>query len=285
MQRLVFISHKESDQEIATLLVDFLLSALDLNDEEVRCTSVPGHQLPFGISIAQQLQNDLNTSTALIALITTDSLRSTWVLFELGASWAMGKLIVPILGPGLTYQHLPGPLTNYPGVQITAENASARLRDAVKQIAVIFGISEKTGGKTEAKLKKFIVTFETWRSTSQTTSSQPPSKEENKVRKLDSLIYALENFHSNPEGIYYIGQTLLECESFLEKINLSTQADELITSLVEEIDNNTRKDEGLFNPIISIGKVRKLIKFLKQIRSGLLGKTQRPDNSFNPAAQ
>jgi hypothetical protein len=271
VKRLLFISHKESDQEIAALLVDFLLSALDLNDEEVRCTSVPGHQLPFGISIAQQLQNDLNASVVLIALITTYSLRSTWVLFELGASWAMGKLMVPILGPGLTYQHLPGPLTNYPSVQITADNASARLRDAVKQLASNFEISEKTGGKTDAKLKKFITTFETWRVAPQPTPVQSSAKEESKVRELDKLIHALENFHSNPEGIYYIGQTLLECESFLERINLSTQADELITPLVEEIDNDTRKEEGLFDPIISIGKVRKLVKFLKQTRLSFLG--------------
>jgi len=29
------------------------------------------------------------------------------------------------------------------------------------------------------------------------------------VRELDDLINSLENFHSNPEGIYYIGQTLV----------------------------------------------------------------------------
>jgi hypothetical protein len=105
----------------------------------------------------------------------------------------------------------------------------------------------------------------------ETTQFQQLTKKEDEVGKLDSLIYALDHFHSNPEGIYYIGQTLLECESFLEKINQSTQANELITPLVEEIDNDTRKEEGLLDPIISVGKVRKLIKFLKQIRSGLLG--------------
>jgi hypothetical protein len=107
----------------------------------------------------------------------------------------------------------------------------------------------------------------------ETEHFQQPTKEESAVRELDSLIYALENFHSNPEGIYYIGQTLLKCESFLEKINLSAQADELITPLVEEIDNDTRKEEGLFDPIVSVGKVRKLIKFLKQTRPGLLGES------------
>ena len=134
--KLIFISHRHSDQYIASLLVDFLLTALELKESEIRCTSVPGHTLPFGTSISERIKKDLNTATALIALITTDSLQSTWVLFELGSSWAMEKLLIPVLGPGVKYDDLPGPLKNYPVVQIQEENASFILREAINQIAL-----------------------------------------------------------------------------------------------------------------------------------------------------
>lgn len=88
--------------------------------------------------------------------------------------------------------------------------------------------------------------------------------------RVKNTIYALENFHSNPEGIYYIGQTILECESFLEELGQLEPVEGVISEIINEIDNDTRKDEGLFDPIISISKVRKIIKHLKQIRLDLL---------------
>ena len=90
----IFISHNHCDKQIASELVDFLLAALTIEPEDIRCTSVPGHQLPFGTSIGEQLKGDLNETTGLIALITKDSLRSIWMLFELGSVWAMEKGLV-----------------------------------------------------------------------------------------------------------------------------------------------------------------------------------------------
>ena len=69
----IFISHSHADQEIASLFVDFLLAALEIRPSDIRCTSVPGHQLPFGSSISKQLKEDLNKTTCLIALITKES--------------------------------------------------------------------------------------------------------------------------------------------------------------------------------------------------------------------
>jgi Sulfatase-modifying factor enzyme 1 len=161
-QRKIFVSHKEADQRIASILVDFILTAISIEDGDILCTSVPGHQLPFGKSIAEVLRDNLTMSAALIALLTSESLRSTWVLFELGSAWAMGKIVVPILGPGLDLSNLPGPLTNYPCINILAQDAPYRLKDAVKQIAVALDVVEKTGGKPDAKLNSFLSEFRGW---------------------------------------------------------------------------------------------------------------------------
>ncbi|MDJ0718147.1 MAG: GUN4 domain-containing protein [Prochloraceae cyanobacterium] len=163
MKKLLFISHRHSDREIASLLVDFLLAALDLEDSEIRCTSVPGHTLPFGNSISELLKKDLNCTAAVIALITTDSLKSTWVLFELGSSWAMGKLLIPILGPGVKYNELPGPLKNYHVVQIEEKNASYLLREAINQIANNLEVTQKRAtGRTDAKRDEFVDKLLAW---------------------------------------------------------------------------------------------------------------------------
>lgn len=51
------------------------------------------------------------------------------------------------------------------------------------------------------------------------------------VLKLNNLIDSLENFHSNPEGIYYIGQTLVLCDSFLMDNGIIGEPLELCESL------------------------------------------------------
>jgi hypothetical protein len=162
METMIFISHKESEQNIAKLLVDFLLSALDLSDSQIRCTSVPGHKLPFGITISEQLKKDIHASTAIIVLLTQESLRSKWVLFEVGASWALGKIIIPILGPSLTHSDLPGPLSEYTCILIDNEDAASRIRDSVTQMAITIGIKEKSGGKAQTNLDSFINAFRSW---------------------------------------------------------------------------------------------------------------------------
>ncbi len=162
MSALVFISHSHADQALAEALVEFVLGALDIEPDALRCTSVPGHQLPFGRTISEQLKADIDTSSAILVLLTRDSLRSNWVLFELGASWALGKIVVPILGRQLSVDALPGPLAAYPSVPIDAADASNRLADAVAQIARTLGLRERTGGKREAKLRAFVELARSW---------------------------------------------------------------------------------------------------------------------------
>ena len=181
----IFISHSHTDREIASELVDFLLAALELRPEDIRCTSVPGHQLPFGTSIGEQLKKDLNKTTGLIALITQDSLRSTWVLFELGSSWATEKLVVPILGPGLTYKDLPGPLAQYPGVRIEDENPSYRMTDVINQLASNLEIRQEINARRDAKLDGFIRKFRAWK-------SQLPDLDVSQQKQIEELTKKLK---------------------------------------------------------------------------------------------
>jgi hypothetical protein len=159
MSTLVFISHSHADRPAADALVEYLLAALELEPSSVRCTSVPGHQLPFGRAISEQLKADINSSSAMLVLLTKDSLRSAWVLFELGASWALAKIIVPVLEPSLTPGALPGPLSSHPCVLMGAPDARSRMADAVSQIGEVLRLKHRGGGKQEYKLDTFVERF------------------------------------------------------------------------------------------------------------------------------
>ncbi len=161
MNKVIFISHSHTDARIAEHLVDFILSVLEIKEEEIRCTSLPGHMLDFGELITEQLRMDVHISTVVFALLTQQSLESPWVLFELGAAWVFGKLLVPVLAPGLSPKDLP-PLEGYPCIQIDHENAPRRLMDAIHNTALELNISMNTSARSKRDLDKFVDAFRTY---------------------------------------------------------------------------------------------------------------------------
>ncbi len=160
---MIFISHREYERDLAAALTELIISSLEIPDNKIRATSVAGYQLPFGKTIAEQLKADINESDAVFVLITPSSLQSNWVLFELGASWALGSMLIPILAPGLTEKDLPGPLAEYPIIKISATDAGSRMRDAIKQVSTNTGFREKTGGRAQQKLEIFLKEFRDWK--------------------------------------------------------------------------------------------------------------------------
>ena len=156
----IFISHAHSDNVIAKELVDLLYAAIpSLRTEDIRCTSDPDYQVLFGKPISEQLKKDLNNTTGVIALITQDSLRSAWVLMELGLCLATEKLVVPIIGPGLGYGDLPGLLSDYPAVLMDDANPSSRMNNAIDQLAKELGSRAESNSRSNAQLNSFISEF------------------------------------------------------------------------------------------------------------------------------
>lgn len=156
---MIFVSHKHVNQEIAEALVDFIVAGLGIARNQIRCTSTPGSQLSFGRPIEEQLKGDISEARAVFALLTEESKNAHWVLFELGAAWALNKVIVPILAPGLSVADLPGPLPNYPCVVIGTENATGQMIDALNQVSKEFNIVSSFDGNAHRKLDLFVSRF------------------------------------------------------------------------------------------------------------------------------
>ena len=87
----IFISHSSRDIALAKPVIDLLRLALNLSDEEIRCTSVPGYKLPGGAETDQQIRKELLAAPVFIGLVTDAGLASIYVLFELGARWGPGN--------------------------------------------------------------------------------------------------------------------------------------------------------------------------------------------------
>ncbi len=190
----IFISHSHSDEAIAYKLVNFLLAALKLEEENILCTSNPDQGLSYSSSsIGDQLKNQLKNSEALIILITADSLYSAWIPFEAGSFWTTDKPIIPILGPGLTQNDLPGPLRNFLTIPIDAKDSEDKLNNAINQLTDKLNIQQKVSKRRNDNLQEFSDALEAWQ-------SKRPAIEQSELREIEELksqIQDLEQSYNN----------------------------------------------------------------------------------------
>jgi hypothetical protein len=107
----LFISHSSKDTAIAVALIDLLRHALNMSSSQIRCTSVNGYRLLAGAPTEVTLREEVHKAAAFIGLITPASIKSPYVLFELGARWGAKRHLVPLLASGANTSLL-GPLTN-----------------------------------------------------------------------------------------------------------------------------------------------------------------------------
>ena len=127
----VFISHSHHDIGLVKCLITLLRSALNLPSRQIRATSVDGFRLPGGANTAEQLRAEVKSSKVLIGLISEASLRSAYVIFELGARWGSERPMVPLLAPDVDPGSLAGPLQ---GINALSCGAPAQLHQLVEEI-------------------------------------------------------------------------------------------------------------------------------------------------------
>lgn len=98
----VFLSYTAEDRERVTELRG-KLAELGIRVFDAADVSPVEHAL-------KKLQDALETSRLIVLMVSPDSLKSTWVNFEVGAALSMGKRIIPILSKNVNQKDLPLPI-------------------------------------------------------------------------------------------------------------------------------------------------------------------------------
>lgn len=109
---VIFVSHATSDGEFANA-VKQEVEKVFANGVAVFCTSSPG-AIPVGEDWLTGIEQKLQASKAVIAIITPVSIERPWLWFEVGATWSKGRVgecrIYPLCAPEVDIATLPAPL-------------------------------------------------------------------------------------------------------------------------------------------------------------------------------
>jgi hypothetical protein len=154
-QVLIFISHSSEDREVGKRLTDLLRSALRLPASSIRCTSIEGHRLRGGADTDQQLKREIREAPTFIGVVSPRSVKSMYVLFELGARWGIEKHLVPLLAPGAGADQLVGPLA---GINALRADSRADLHQLLGELASELGVTLEPAQAYERQLEDVTLT-------------------------------------------------------------------------------------------------------------------------------
>lgn len=149
----LFVSHSSQDLEVASALSDLMRTALALRSDEIRCTSVDGYRLPVGADTNSQLRRELLESAAFIGIVSSASISSAYVLFELGARWGASLPLAPVLAPGALPTLLKGPLAGMNALRCDHED---QVHQLVEDIAMILGINLQSVASYRREVNRLI---------------------------------------------------------------------------------------------------------------------------------
>jgi hypothetical protein len=232
----IFISHSHADQRIAIALLHYLLAEFELKAEDIRCTSVPGYQIPAGDFIVHRLRKDIKQGLGFIALLSHFGLESLWVKFELGAAWVTKKEVIPILGPGLSSADKQlGPIGSMPCVSIDDKQCKEILKQYFSQMAGSLNISPKNSRTSSAKLQIFIDVYRQWGGThadfSQALIKVVSPLPGSSVGEVTPVVFTVEQVPAN--GYIWIGVTVNGLRWLKETINPPVHQGQYTVEVVE----------------------------------------------------
>jgi hypothetical protein len=134
---VVFISHSNDDREQAALVVSLLRAAFCLPSSAIRCTSLEGYRLACGAGTDETLKKEVLDCEVLIAMVSESSMRSAYVLFELGARWGSAMPLFPLLISRRGAASLKGPLSGYNGL---SAGMPGQLNQLITEVGFILGL-------------------------------------------------------------------------------------------------------------------------------------------------
>ena len=150
----LFVSHAHHDKQIAAALVEAVEAAM-VPEARILCTShdKPEYREPDNVDVSQYLRVHLRDSPCVLAVLTPNSLRSPWCLFELGGAWALATRTFPLLAGPLSKDNLPAALKGKGAARLTEP---AEIRTVLSELREILKWPTRNTGSPEKEINQLV---------------------------------------------------------------------------------------------------------------------------------
>jgi hypothetical protein len=138
----IFISHRHKEEDVAKALVNLLEAAFHIEKGDIRCTSVQPYRLPAGARTPDRLRAEIRHARVVLGILTPDTKESSYVLFELGASWGQNIPCFPFLAKGATSADIPSPIGDLHSLQLADESDCHQL---INELPHVVGLRRREG--------------------------------------------------------------------------------------------------------------------------------------------
>ena len=132
MKEKIFVSHSSVDAELAKEFVNLLKHGVGIKSDRIFCSSVDGSDIPIGVNFIEFIKRELDTSSLVLALVTSNYYNSRFCMYELGASWVQCDKVIPILFPPLEFGNLKDFLANIMAIKVDDPRKLNKLSETLK---------------------------------------------------------------------------------------------------------------------------------------------------------
>lgn len=224
----IFLSHSSEDKELAEELAKQIRDFLGFSQREVFVSSEP-EGIDAGADWFQKVSNALESSEAIVVLVTPESMKSNWVWFEIGHFWNKNRdAIIPVHIPSA---NIPHPLNTRQSKSLADEREIKVIFNVLKEL---FGVGDYTKINTSSLIAL--------------TSGKSPSTSQD-VIKAKLLDYLKNDYNKIGDAVIY--------RDLEEKLKLpSGSAKQHIKNVIDgnyEVEEESENLIRLQNPTTDFG--------------------------------
>lgn len=152
----IFISHRHKDEEIVRALVDCIKTYFHIDRQDIRCTSVRPYRLPVGENTSDRLRDEITDAEVVLGILTTDTLASSYVAFELGSAWGQRVWTCPLLAGGANQSHVPDPIRGISPLFLCKEGDCFQLLNDMEGFTSLVKQKDLGDGELSDKMHKLV---------------------------------------------------------------------------------------------------------------------------------
>lgn len=234
MSKKIFISHAAKDKPLADALVDLLQTGININANDIFCSSLEGLGIPAGRNFIDHIKEQIQEPKVVVALLSQNYLGSQFCMCELGATWAMSHRLLPLLISPVTYQDVKGVLsvTQLPSIE---DGLSGLMQDLVSELGLPHPNIERWDAKKNAFLKRLKTILKSMEApkkitaaehevlkTQLTNARQALAQGEEEIASLKELVDQLSKL-KDKEGVRNVKLKQMSAQETLDQLEGAVQ--------------------------------------------------------------